>query len=455
MKSAKLAAYRLFLTSFAIIVSTFAAAAQTSTFTYQGRLSDGAAQASGTYDLGFALFDQAAGGAQIGTAQTRAAVNVSNGVFTVQLDFGAAAFPGANRFLEITVKRPSDANFTTLAPRQPVTSTPYAIRALNATNADNATTAATATTATMATTATNAQQLGGTAASGFVQTDSTAFVRSQTTQQTSSNFNIDGTGTANVFNAATQYNIGGSRVLFTDGDGGANTFLGLQTGRVNSSGSLNAFGGYLAGSKNTSGGSNTIIGANARISTFASALNHATAIGADSNVFTSDTIALGRINGTDTVYVYGGLKVTPGVGGIQQLCVNAQSIVSVCSSSLRYKTNIAPFSFGLNLVRQLQPISFDWRDGGMKDVGFGAEDVAKINPQLVIYNKEGQVEGVKYDRFSVLFVNAFKEQQTQIEAKQSQLDALQERIERQQTTIDALKKLLCAGSPTADVCRQP
>ncbi len=53
-------------------------------------------------------------------------------------------------------------------------------------------------------------------------------------------------------------------------------------------------------------------------------------------------------------------------------------------------------------------ISFDWKDGGMKDVGFGAEDIAKIDSLLVNYNDKGQVEGVKYDRISVAFVNAFQ-----------------------------------------------
>lgn len=51
----------------------------------------------------------------------------------------------------------------------------------------------------------------------------------------------------------------------------------------------------------------------------------------------------------------------------------------------------------------------------MLDVGFGAEDVAKINPLFVTYNDKGEIEGVKYDRLSVVFVNGFKEQQAQIE----------------------------------------
>ena len=82
----------------------------------------------------------------------------------------------------------------------------------------------------------------------------------------------------------------------------------------------------------------------------------------------------------------------------------------------------------------------------MKDVGFGAEDVAKINPLFVSFNDKGEVEGVKYDRLSVAFVNAFKEQQTQIETQNVQ-------IEKQQKQIDELKLIVCAMKPDAEVCR--
>ncbi|MBI1762222.1 MAG: hypothetical protein HYR56_12385, partial [Acidobacteria bacterium] len=69
---------------------------------------------------------------------TNATVAVSNGVFTVTLDFGANVFSGAVRFLEIGVRPAGSVNpYTVLAPRQPVLSTPYAIQTLNATTAVN------------------------------------------------------------------------------------------------------------------------------------------------------------------------------------------------------------------------------------------------------------------------------------------------------------------------------
>src|SRR5881394_2034930 len=100
------------------------AGAQSSSFTYQGRLTDGGTAANGNYDLQFALWDSASGGTQIGSTVTLNTVAVSNGVFNVSLDFGAGSFNGANRFLEISARPISGGAFTVLTPRQPVTATP-------------------------------------------------------------------------------------------------------------------------------------------------------------------------------------------------------------------------------------------------------------------------------------------------------------------------------------------
>ncbi|MGH9838921.1 MAG: hypothetical protein ACREEM_09065 [Blastocatellia bacterium] len=111
-----------------------AALAQTTAFSYQGRLTDAGAPANGNYDLQFKLFDSLSGGAQQGATITRNPVAVSAGVFSVMLDFGANVFAGADRYLEIGVRPTgSGAPHTLLTPRQPITPTPYAIHTLNAT----------------------------------------------------------------------------------------------------------------------------------------------------------------------------------------------------------------------------------------------------------------------------------------------------------------------------------
>jgi len=101
-------------------------------FTYQGRLTDGGAPANGTYDLEFKLYDALSGGSQVGSTVSQGDVTVSDGLFTVQLDFGNV-FDGTALYLEIGV-RPgaSDGAYTPLTPRQALTATPYAIYASKA-----------------------------------------------------------------------------------------------------------------------------------------------------------------------------------------------------------------------------------------------------------------------------------------------------------------------------------
>jgi Cellulose binding domain len=104
------------------------------TISYQGRLSDGAS-ATGAYDFQFALYDDF--GTAIGPVLTVNDLQVSNGIFTTQLDFGSGAFTGGPRLLEIRLRRGAETGaYTTLSPRQAITATPYAIYAQSAAKLD-------------------------------------------------------------------------------------------------------------------------------------------------------------------------------------------------------------------------------------------------------------------------------------------------------------------------------
>lgn len=277
-----------------ILTALFAsqAQAQGTAFSYQGNLSLSGSPANGTFDFEFKVFDALSGGAQQGPTLTRAGVTVTNGVFSVELDFGNV-FPGAARWLELHVKQPADPSYTTLTPRKEFTSTPYAIRSLSAATANNAT------------------QLNGVAAGQYVLTTdarmtdartptagSSNYIQNTTTPQAGANFNISGNGTAggvltgNTINAGTQYNINSVRVLAAslsntyvgqlsgianggignaffgvdsgkaNNSGSRNTFLGGGSGRDNLSGDGNSFVGNASGISNTSGGNNSFFGAN-------------------------------------------------------------------------------------------------------------------------------------------------------------------------------------------------
>ena len=122
------AALLLLLATLNLPLST--AFAQSSAFTYQGSLTQASLPVTGLQDFEFRLFNAAAGGAQQGATIPVADWGVTNGLFTVPLDFGAAAFPGADRWLQIAVRAGANTgSYTTLSPRQQITSTPYAVTA--------------------------------------------------------------------------------------------------------------------------------------------------------------------------------------------------------------------------------------------------------------------------------------------------------------------------------------
>lgn len=111
-------------------------------FTYQGRLQDGTNAANGLYDLRFAVYDSAGGSTQLGPTLTNSAVPLSNGLFTVTLDFGANVFTGNARWLETAVRTSGIGDFGLLPPRQPLTPAPYALYSSQAGSAGSVASAA-------------------------------------------------------------------------------------------------------------------------------------------------------------------------------------------------------------------------------------------------------------------------------------------------------------------------
>jgi hypothetical protein len=102
-------------------------------FTYQGQLKNDGVPLNGTADLRFTLWNNAVGGVPIGASQFRTNHPVTHGLFNVELHFGQNAFDGNARWLEIAVRFPPGVGeYTPIAPRQPISPTPYAIFALSA-----------------------------------------------------------------------------------------------------------------------------------------------------------------------------------------------------------------------------------------------------------------------------------------------------------------------------------
>jgi hypothetical protein len=242
-----------FLIGVALVPSAGAQTPQGTSFTYQGRLTEAGALASGPYDFQFVLYDAPVDGTQVGPTLALDDVVVTVGLFTVNLDFGSV-FGGERRWLELGVRLGADTGpYTPILPRQELTPGPSAIFSVAAGDA---------------------QGLGGVPASQFVQTGdprlsdprvplpgSPDYVQNGSVAQPGVSFNVGGTGGADVLDAATQFNLGGARILSKPGT--HNLFAGVDAGASNTTGEANAFFGTEAGASNTTGGSNSFFGFNA------------------------------------------------------------------------------------------------------------------------------------------------------------------------------------------------
>ena len=242
---------RLLLALVASAAQPARALAQGATFTYQGQLTEAGTPANGEYDLQFALFGTDEGEAQIGTTQTLSNVTVSHGLFTVDLDFGVTAFPGDNRFLEISVRPAGGGSFTTLAPRQFISMSPYSIRSLNAATADTLSSMCTGCVGDTQIQSVAGSKVTGPISVASVPAGSNHYTQNTTTPQPNANFNISGNGTAggtlsaHIVNATDQYNIAGMHALSVDDND--NPFVGRHAGAVNDANGNSFFGAHGGG----------------------------------------------------------------------------------------------------------------------------------------------------------------------------------------------------------------
>ncbi len=113
-----------------------------------------------------------------------------------------------------------------------------------------------------------------------------------------------------------------------------------------------------------------------------------------------------EVNGSIQVDVLASASAT-------NLCING-SVLSSCSSSLRYKENVRDAKFGLREVEAMRPVTFKWKGRDENDFGLVAEEVAKVDPLFATY-KNNQIEGVKYPQLTAVLIKAIQEQQSEID----------------------------------------
>jgi hypothetical protein len=269
--------------------------AQGTAFTYQGRLNSSTNPASGTYNLTFSLFNTNASGVAIAGQVTNNAVSVTNGLFTVLIDFGPGVFTGQTNWLQIGVETNGVNTFTTLTPRQQLTPTPYAIYAESAGNLSGTLSASQLTSIGNTNDSYDNFFVGPSGNSTMSGTFNTANGVDALHSNTSGSYNTaDGyfalfANTSGLFNSAN-----GFAALYYNTNGSANVANGYEALFSNTSGSDNTANGVAALQDNTSGSANTAIGNGALFFNTNGSYNTADGVAAlQDNTSGSNNIALG------------------------------------------------------------------------------------------------------------------------------------------------------------------
>ena len=268
--------------------------------------------------------------------------------------------------------------------------------------------------------------------------------------------------TATGLNALNKNTIGsanaanGASALYSNTTGVDNTANGFDALYSNINGYNNTADGYAALFKNSSGITNTAIGSNALYSNTTGGSNIALGFQAGFNLTTgnnnidignvgvaaeANTIRIGTAGSQTNTYIAGisGVTVAGGVG----VFVDANGQLGTKTSSARFKEAIKPMDKASEAILALKPVTFHYKHeldpDGIPQFGLVAEDVEKVNRDLVVRDEQGKPYTVRYEAVNAMLLNEFLKARRQIDAQQKQIDALTAGLQKVSAQLEASK----------------
>jgi Chaperone of endosialidase len=254
-----------------------------------------------------------------------------------------------------------------------------------------------------------------------------------------------------LFNTADQNTATGAAALFNNTTGGANTANGFQALFSNTTGVENTAIGDLALFNNTTGGANTASGNLALFSNTTGSRNIALGLDAGNGVTTADNvICIGADgNNVDNSCYIGQIFGATSSGGTA-VFINSNGRLGTATSSRRFKEEIKPMEHSSEAVFALKPVTFRYKKGidpqGIPQFGLVAEEVEKVNPSLVVRDKDGKAYSVRYEAVNAMLLNEFlKEHQTvqqqgaTIARLEKQIDALTAGLQKVSAQLELSK----------------
>jgi hypothetical protein len=226
------------------------------------------------------------------------------------------------------------------------------------------------------------------------------------------------TNTTGVENTAT-----GAFALFSNDTGDDNTAVGRNALVASATGSFNTAVGHFALQSNTSGSSNTAVGD-----------------AAGTNVVTADNvICIGNTGAdvSDTAWIGNVFGVTTVSPTTLPVIVSDTGQLGTLASSERFKKDINPMDRTSEVILSLRPVTFHYKSDakGTPQFGLIAEEVAKVNPGLVLPDKEGKPYTVRYDAVNAMLLNEFLKEHRTVQEQQKEIDALKAELKEQRALI--------------------
>jgi hypothetical protein len=254
------------------------------------------------------------------------------------------------------------------------------------------------------------------------------------------------TGTSNTatgFNALLNNNSGsyntsdGVDSLEFNTTGTGNTAVGVQALFSNTTGRNNTAEGNSALIKNTTGGNNIALGlsAGANLTTGSNNID----IGNAGVAAEAGKIRIGTV-GKQTAAFIAGIHGVPITG--TTVVVSASGQLGVAPSSERFKEAIKPMDKASEAILCLKPVTFRYKEeldpDHVPQFGLIAEEVEKVNPDLVVRDDEGKVYTVRYEAVNAMLLNEFLKEHQKVAEQQSTIAQLKATATKQQKQIEAL-----------------
>ena len=143
-------------------------------------------------------------------------------------------------------------------------------------------------------------------------------------------------------------------------------------------------------------------------------------------------------------FISGIRGVTTGNANAIAVMIDSDGQLGTMSSSRRFKHEIKPMDTASQSILSLKPVTFNYKSDNTNTPQFGliAEDVAAVNPDLVVRDENSQIYTVRYDAVNAMLLNEFLKEHRKVEAQQKQIDALTTRLERQAMLIQKVSAQL-------------